>query len=54
MSGRPDPLDPVEAVDPLTVTPAEVVPRLTQALNLTALPADMLLCLVSAGGARTR
>ena len=54
MSGRRDLLDPVEAVDPLTVTPAEVVPRLTQALNLTALPVDMLLRLVSAGGARTR
>jgi hypothetical protein len=33
---------------------ADAVPRLTQALSLTALPVDMLLRLVSAGGARTR
>jgi hypothetical protein len=33
---------------------ADAVPRLTQDLNLTALAVDMLLRLVSAGGARTR
>jgi hypothetical protein len=33
---------------------ANAVPRLMQALNLPALPADMLLRLVNAGGARTR
>ncbi|HEX2301173.1 MAG TPA: alkaline shock response membrane anchor protein AmaP [Pseudonocardiaceae bacterium] len=33
---------------------ASAIPRLTQALNLPALPADMLLRLVHASGARTR
>jgi hypothetical protein len=31
VSGRSDPLDPVEAVDPLTVTPAEVVDLIAEA-----------------------
>jgi hypothetical protein len=33
---------------------ADAIPRLTQALNLPALPADILLRLVTASGARTR
>lgn len=33
---------------------ADAIPRLTQALNLPTLPADMLLRLVSTSGARTR
>jgi hypothetical protein len=33
---------------------ADAIPRLTQALNLPALPADTLLRLVTASGARTR
>ena len=33
---------------------ADAIPRLTQALNLPALPADMVLRLVHASGARTR
>jgi hypothetical protein len=33
---------------------SNAIPRLMQALNLPALPADMLLRLVSASGARTR
>ncbi len=51
MSVRPDPLDPVEAAEPLSVTPAEVVDLIDEAAERLA---DMLPRLVSAGGARTR